>query len=125
MKLLLDQGLPRGAARLLREAGIDATHTGECGLATAADRDVLEYARQEGRVVVTLDADFHAILALSTAADPSTIRIRVEGLSAEPLAELLRSVLERCRGELVEGAAVSVTECQIRVRHLPIRSRSD
>lgn len=124
MKLLLDQGLPRGAARLLREAGIDATHTGECGLATAADREILEYARSEGRIVVTLDADFHAILALSAAADPSTIRIRIQGLSAEPLAELVRSVLERSRRDLAAGAVVSVTERQIRVRRLPIRTRS-
>lgn len=124
MKLLLDQGLPRGAARLLREAGIDAVHTGECDLATAADQDILEYARREGRIVVTLDADFHAILALSGAADPSTIRIRVQGLSAEPLAELIRSVLESCRDELAAGAAVSVTEGQIRVRRLPIQCGS-
>jgi predicted nuclease of predicted toxin-antitoxin system len=38
MKLLLDQSLPRSAAALLRQAGIDAVHTAEIGLATAEDR---------------------------------------------------------------------------------------
>ena len=41
MKLLLDQGLPRSAAELLRAAGIDAVHTGEIGCATAEDAEIL------------------------------------------------------------------------------------
>jgi predicted nuclease of predicted toxin-antitoxin system len=36
MKLLLDQGLPRTAAELLRTAGVDAIHVGEIGYATDA-----------------------------------------------------------------------------------------
>ena len=37
MKLLLDQGLPRSAASLLRDVGIDTLHFGEIGLAAATD----------------------------------------------------------------------------------------
>jgi hypothetical protein len=33
--------VPRSAAALLRAAGIDAVHTGEIGLATAADAAIL------------------------------------------------------------------------------------
>jgi predicted nuclease of predicted toxin-antitoxin system len=79
MKLLLDQGLPRTAASLLRSHGIDAVHTGEIGLATADDPTLLRLARQQDRIVVTLDADFHALLALSGADKPSVIRLRIEG----------------------------------------------
>ena len=70
MKLLLDQGLPRSAAMLLREGGIDTLHVGEIGLAAATDNEILQRGRQEERVVVTLDADFHALLAFSKAASP-------------------------------------------------------
>ena len=59
MKLLLDQGLPRTAAELLRTAGVDALHVGEIGYATAGDATILQIAQDEQRVVVTLDADFH------------------------------------------------------------------
>jgi hypothetical protein len=38
MKLLLDQGLPRSSAAILREAGFDAVHAGEISLATAETR---------------------------------------------------------------------------------------
>lgn len=86
MKFLLDQGLPRSTASLLRDTGIDTVHTGEIGLATAVDSDILQHAQRESRVVVTLDADFHALLALSGASTPSVIRIRIEGLRAQALA---------------------------------------
>jgi predicted nuclease of predicted toxin-antitoxin system len=67
MRLLLDQGLPRSAARFLREAAIDTVHVGELGLSTADDATILQRGRDEGRTVVTLDADFHALLAISRA----------------------------------------------------------
>jgi predicted nuclease of predicted toxin-antitoxin system len=121
MKLLLDQGLPRSAVNLLCEAGHDAIHTGDSGLATAADAVILNAARREGRTVVTLDADFHALLALAGAAEPSVIRIRIEGLRARPLADILLTVLDRCAEDLRKGAVVSVTEERIRLRRLPIR----
>ena len=90
-RLLLDQGLPRSTAALLRaENGWDVVHVGERGLARATDAEILEIARRETRICVTLDADFHTLLALSGAASPSTIRVRVEGLDASDLARLLR-----------------------------------
>lgn len=63
--VLLDQGLPRTAAGLLREIGWDVQHVSERGMPQAEDVAIIEMARQEGRVVVTLDADFHALLAVS------------------------------------------------------------
>ena len=67
MKLLLDQGLPRSSAVLLRAAGVDAVHTAEIGLSRAEDPAILERGRDDERVVVTYDADFHALMALSGA----------------------------------------------------------
>lgn len=120
MKLLLDQGLPRRAASILAEAGIDAVHVGEVGLAHAADTEIIEAAGRQSRTIVTLDADFHGILARTRALGPSVVRIRIEGLRAEPLAAIIRSVLNSCGDELANGAAVSVTERSIRVRRLPL-----
>jgi predicted nuclease of predicted toxin-antitoxin system len=120
MKLLLDQGTPRSTAALLREAGIDAVHAGEAGLATAADSEVLNVARADGRTVVTLDADFHALLALSGATAPSVVRIRIEGLKAEAVARLVSAVLARWRDDLERGAVVTVQASRQRMRRLPL-----
>ncbi|OIO91340.1 MAG: hypothetical protein AUK03_11315 [Anaerolineae bacterium CG2_30_64_16] len=122
MKLLLDQGLPRTAASLLRQAGIDAVHVGEIGFSSASDAEILDRGREEGCVIVTLDADFHALLALSRAMAPSVIRIRIEGLRAAALTSLLQVVLRLWGEELERGAVATVQEERIRIRRLPLLS---
>lgn len=49
---------------------------------------------------MTLDADFHVLLALSGANSPSVVRIRIEGQRAEELASLLVSVSGICLDDL-------------------------
>ena len=65
MRLVLDQGVPRELAILLRELGYDCTHVGEVGMSRAADQEILAWAVGEKATVVTLDTDFHTILAVS------------------------------------------------------------
>jgi predicted nuclease of predicted toxin-antitoxin system len=120
MKILLDQGLPRSTAQMLAGTGVDAVHVGEIGLAAASDEAILEAARRERRVVVTLDADFHAILARTKAQTPSVIRIRIEGLKAKQLSDVLLEIFAKTQQELDAGAVVSVTKQRIRVHMLPL-----
>ena len=120
MRLLLDQGLPRSAARFLREAAIDTVHVGEIGLFTADDATILQRGRDEGRTVVTLDADFHSHLALSRATSPSVIRIRIERLYGARAASLIQAVLTQCQDDLEQGAMVTVQPGRIRIRRLPL-----
>jgi len=122
MKLLLDQGLPRSAAGLLRQEGLDAVHTGECGLSVASDYEILAAGRSQGRLVITLDSDFHTILALEEASGPSVIRVRWEGLRGPEMAKLIGQVIEVCSDDLESGAAVSVRRDGIRIRSLPMIS---
>jgi predicted nuclease of predicted toxin-antitoxin system len=122
VKLLLDQGLPRGAREILQRLGFDAAHTGDVGLARASDESILDWAESEERVVVTLDADFHRILALRSVPRPSVLRIRAQGLRAEEVAELVATSITSCSGDLDAGAAVTVdnTGAAPRVRRLPL-----
>jgi len=120
MKLLLDQGTPRSTAAILRRAGFDSVHTAEIGLAEAEDSEIINRAALEQRIVITLDADFHMLLALARADRPSVIRIRVEGLRGEDLSALIQKVLNECAEDLEIGAMISVNDFQIRVRHLPV-----
>ena len=118
--LLLDQGLPGTTPLHLRKSGLEAEHASDIGLSTADDRTILARALEHGQIVVTLDADFHVHLALSGAAGPSVIRLRIEGLKAPQLADLLVQVLKQCGDDLKSGAMLTVTESSVRVRRLPL-----
>ncbi|MBD2089127.1 DUF5615 family PIN-like protein [Microcoleus sp. FACHB-1515] len=120
MKLLLNQGLPRSATALLRDAGIDTIHVGEIGLSEAEDAEIIRSARSEERVVATLDADFHTLLALEEATSPSIIRIRIERLRAQALTDLLLAVIAQCEEDLEQGSAITVELNRIRIRRLPL-----
>ena len=119
-KILLDQGLPRSAVKILRDKGWDVLHTGDIGLGRATDREILDYARNESRVVITLDSDFHAILAVENAASPSVIRIRREGLRGPKLSELIMKTWHKIQNIIKEGAMVTITENAIRIRKIPL-----
>lgn len=118
MKLLLDQGLPRTSARILREIGWDVVHAAEIGLSRASDSEILTTAKQEGRTVITLDADFHALLILQGAVMPSVVRIRIEGLRSEDLASLLIRVLPTIIDDLLSGVMATITARSVRIKRL-------
>jgi predicted nuclease of predicted toxin-antitoxin system len=120
LRLILDQGVPRDAARLLRELGYDCRHVGELQMSRATDAEILAWAREQGATVVTLDADFHAMLAVSGASSPSVVRIRLEGLDARAMVELLSSVLVTYSSDLRQGAFVTVKSHKVTHHRLPI-----
>jgi predicted nuclease of predicted toxin-antitoxin system len=119
-RVLLDQGVPRSAVGYLAANGIAAEHVGDLDLAAATDETILEAARQRGAILVTLDADFHALLAASGASGPSVVRIRVEGLKGNDVAAAIRAVLTAVGPELKAGAVASVAATRVRVRRLPL-----
>ena len=120
-RVLLDQGLAPRAAALLRSEGWEALHVSETGLDRADDPEILEFARQRGMACVTLDHDFHAHLALSLSGSPSVIFVRIEGLSAERQAELIKRVWGVCGDAIAEGAAVYTDGITVRLHRLPLK----
>lgn len=123
MKLLLDNGLSPRLAELLRNQIADVQHVREVGLHAASDATILDAAVRSGRVLITLDGDFPALLAHGSASLPSVVHVRSPTLSRpEAQCASLLKALSAAADELAEGAVVSVRGNRIRCRRLPIRS---
>jgi len=125
MEFLLDQGLPLSTVQHLQALGLESVHAGALGLAAATDEAILAEGCARGAIVVTLDADFHAILARSRAAQPSVIRLRIQGLKGEAVARVINQVVQAVETDLLAGAAVTVTERRLALRRLPLIPKLD
>jgi predicted nuclease of predicted toxin-antitoxin system len=86
------------------------------GPGAAPDTSILALARESDRVVVTLDADFHALLVRSGEGAPFGIRLRIDRATAEWVTERVVRVLDRCREDLENGAMGSTNGARVRVR---------
>jgi predicted nuclease of predicted toxin-antitoxin system len=81
---------------------------GEIGVSKAADEEILAFSLRKKALVVTLDADFHAILAVSEAQGPSVIRVRLQGLGAPDMVEVVRKILINFEQRLKGGSLITV-----------------
>ena len=57
-RFLVDESLGVEASRVISDSGWDAIYVGDVGLTGRSDEDVMNYAKQEGRIILTHDQDF-------------------------------------------------------------------
>lgn len=121
MRFLVDENLSPRLAVLLTASGHDAVHIRDLGLEGVSDADAMSTAVDDGRVIISADTDFGALLAHSRATEPSVILVRALVDRRPPeLAGILLANLERLSGHLQAGAIVAFTATQARVRPLPL-----
>ncbi len=87
----LDEHVDPAVAIALRRAGIDVTTTNEVGLRTKDDETHFNFARDEGRVIVTRDQDF--LRLISDAADHPGIAFYT---ASQSLREIIEGLILIC-----------------------------
>jgi len=92
MKLKLDENLGTRAQKLFAAAGHDVQSVAAEGLSGAADPEVYQVSRREGRCLVTLDLDFADVTRFPPAQCPGIVVIR---LPRNPTPALLDSAVEQ------------------------------
>lgn len=120
MKFLADMGISLFTVEWLRNAGYDAVHLREEGLQRLADAEILLKARQEDRIILTMDLDFGTLLAINQDPFPSVILFRLSDERSRIVNERLAVILPQCSEVLATGALISVSNNAFRVRNLPI-----
>ena len=122
MKFVADMGISPKAVDFLCRLGHEAVHLQEEGLGRLGDSEILRKARQEGRVLLTHDLDFGGLLAASGADLPSVLIFRLRNMCPENVNRYLLKALSQCAAVLEQGAIVTITEGQVRIRNLPLGS---
>jgi predicted nuclease of predicted toxin-antitoxin system len=92
-------------------------------MSKAAGEEILAFSLEKNAIVVTLDADFHTILAISGASGPSAIRKRLQGLGATEVFEVVQNVLAGYGAALKRGPLVTVKAHKTTCHRLPVGSR--
>ena len=71
MKILIDMNLSPDWREILARHGWEAVHWSSVGKSNAPDKTILQYAMDNGYVVLTHDLDFGAILAALAPTHPA------------------------------------------------------
>ena len=106
---------------MLVAVGYDAVHVSDLGLSTATDDAVLTFAEQTGRILISADTDFAALLALREKRQPSVVLFRTRALRAtHEQFNVLMDLLPMFEDELVIGSVLVISDENVRVRRLPL-----
>ena len=122
MRFLADAGISGKTVDFLRALAHDAVHVRELLLQRAADRELVDRAIAESRILLTFDLDFREILALGVLKQPSVIIFRLADERAESVNRRLETILREQSEALASGALILIEDARYRVRRLPIAS---
>ncbi|GAC1534512.1 MAG: hypothetical protein NVS3B12_15390 [Acidimicrobiales bacterium] len=126
-RFLVDENLSPALAASLTADGHDAIHVNDVGLSHRPDAQILGWAGQQDRTVITADHDFHEHLFALGATGPSVVRLSQRGPDAlagtRPQAARLRALLPGLEPYLASGIAVTVDHRRISVTPLPLQRR--
>jgi predicted nuclease of predicted toxin-antitoxin system len=115
--LLANENFPGPALRRLRAAGVDVVAVVE-SLPAAKDVEVLEFARANGRWIVTFDRDYgELVFKRGALPPPAIIYLRQEPYPAERPADIVLALLSN--PSLAEGHMLVVSERGIQRRRMP------
>jgi predicted nuclease of predicted toxin-antitoxin system len=122
LRFLADMNLSPKTVAALQQRGWDIIRVSQVLPVTASDPEILEFARQHDRVVVTQDLDFSTLLALGGYNQPSLITLRLSVSDPETVTRKLLQIVPQVEPALRKGCAVTVEDYTLRVRMLPIRT---
>lgn len=113
MRLLLDTCVSPRTRDALATAGHDAIWTGDWN-PDPGDEAILDFARRESRILITLDKDFGELVVVFGKSHSGIVRL--VHLHPSRQAPVCEEVLSRYGSELIAGAIVTVTTDRTRLR---------
>lgn len=118
MRFLSDQDVYKITIDMLKEMGHDVITAKELGMQRASDEDLLKFAREDDRLLITRDKDFGALLFLKEEISAGVILLRGTPKTIGKLHhQLQKLVMDQSEDELKRAFSV-VEPDRYRIRHL-------
>jgi predicted nuclease of predicted toxin-antitoxin system len=120
-RFLLDANLsPETAAFLQATFGFDVVDLLTLGLSHLTDREIVEMAKREGRVVITFDLDFGKIYHRWERGQIGAIVLRLEDQTVESVNRVLGRFFANVAGDvLLERSLVVLDATRVRITSEP------
>lgn len=113
LRFLADESCDFGVVRALRTHGYDVLAVSEI-TTRSVDRELIDQAYQENRILITEDKDFGWLVYVSRANSAGVILIRYPGNARRELAEAITKLVSD-RGDEIPGAFVVIQPGHIRI----------
>ncbi len=112
LRFMADESCDFAVVRTLRDSGYDVLAVSEY-MQRSVDRDLIEQAHQEDRILITEDKDFGWLVFASHSASAGVILIRFPGNKRSTLAQSVLQLVQQYASEL-KDAFVVVQPGQVR-----------
>lgn len=120
LKFIADMNISPLTVSQLKENGWDIVRVSEVMDVRTSDLDILDYAGDEGMIVISHDLDFSELLAVHGYSRPSVINLRLGDVELDFVTQRIVDVVSQLEAELRQGIVVSVDDTSARYRNLPI-----
>jgi len=119
LRFLADESCDRAVVRVLRAEGYDVLAVSEVAQ-RSDDRELIEQAHREKRILLTEDKDFGWLVFVSRAESAGVILLRFPGDARQTMARAVQRLVQE-QGEQLEGVFVVVQPGHVRVSRKPQR----
>ena len=119
MKIVIDMNLSPEWEQVFSKH-CECKHLSRIGDPDTPDDFILQWAKENGQVILTNDLDFGAILAATHLNSPSVFQIRSMGLDPVLIGADVLACFKNFEQDLKAGALISYDLQKARVRRLPI-----
>ena len=118
VRFLLDENLSPETAKYLQTLGYEAITVAHLHLESADDETIVEYARANEYMLVTLDLDFGYLFRILSPHQVGIVILRLENQTVESVNSALRRLLDIRALDDAENqkALIVVDEATIRIR---------
>lgn len=116
-RFLLDADMPRSSVEVMRSMGLEVEDVRDIGMGSAKDKEIIEYALKNSRIIVTKDTDFGEVLRYPK--HPGAIIFRLPyAFTSMELNKRLKEFFESVRVEEIKDTITIVELSRYRKRSL-------